>query len=72
MIEAAMRETASAPHEAIMVGDTSYDIQMARAAGVRAIGVAWGYHPVAALELAGADAIIDRFEQLLELAVAPA
>jgi phosphoglycolate phosphatase len=72
MLEAAMRETGSAPHETIMVGDTSYDIQMARAARVRAIGVGWGYHPVAALELAGADAIIDRFEQLLELTVAPA
>lgn len=72
MIETAMRETGSAPHETIMVGDTSYDIQMARAARVGAIGVGWGYHPVTALKLAGADAIIDRFEQLLELAVAPA
>jgi phosphoglycolate phosphatase len=72
MLEAAMRETGSAPHESMMVGDTSYDMQMARAARVRAIGVAWGYHPVAALELAGADAVIDRFDQLLELAVAPA
>jgi phosphoglycolate phosphatase len=72
MIEAAMRETGSAPHETIMVGDTTYDMQMARAARARAIGVGWGYHPAAALELAGADAIIDRFEQLLELTVAPA
>ena len=31
-----------------MVGDTSFDMPMARAAGVRAIGVGWGYHPVAA------------------------
>jgi phosphoglycolate phosphatase len=55
-----------------MVGDTSYDMQMAQAARVRAIGVAWGYHPVAALELAGAETIVDRFEQLLELEAAPA
>jgi phosphoglycolate phosphatase len=72
MLEAAMRETGSAPHQTIMVGDTSYDMQMARAAGVRAIGVGWGYHAVAALELAGAEVIVDRFEQLLELAAAPA
>jgi phosphoglycolate phosphatase len=72
MLEAAMRETGSAPHETIMVGDTSYDMQMARAARVHPIGVSWGYHAVAALELAGAEAIIDRFEQLLELAAAPA
>ena len=32
MLEAAMRETGSAPHETLMVGDTSYDMQMARAA----------------------------------------
>ena len=72
MLEAAMHETGSAPHQTIMVGDTSYDMQMARAARVRAIGVGWGYHAVAALELAGAEVIIDRFEQLLELAAAPA
>jgi phosphoglycolate phosphatase len=72
MLEAAMRETSSAPHETIMVGDTSYDMQMARAAGAHPIGVSWGYHAVSALELAGAEAIIDRFEQLLELAAAPA
>ena len=28
-----------------MIGDTSYDMEMARAAGVAAIGVNWGYHP---------------------------
>jgi phosphoglycolate phosphatase len=71
MLEAAMRETGSAPHETLMVGDTSYDMQMARSAGVRAIGVGWGYHDVVALELAGAEVIVERFEQLLELA-APA
>jgi phosphoglycolate phosphatase len=72
MLEAAMRETGSAPTETIMIGDTSYDMQMARAARVRAVGVGWGYHPVAALELAGAETIIDRFEQLLELAAGSA
>jgi phosphoglycolate phosphatase len=72
MLEAAMQETGSAPHATLMVGDTSYDMQMARAARVHGIGVGWGYHPVAALELAGAEAVIDRFEQLLELAAVPA
>jgi phosphoglycolate phosphatase len=70
MIEAAMRETGSAPHQTLMVGDTSYDMGMARAAGVRAIGVAWGYHAVPLLEQAGADVIIERVEQLTELAAA--
>ena len=50
-----------------MVGDTSYDMAMARAAGVGAIGVAWGYHPVASLVEAGATTILERFEDLLDL-----
>ncbi len=33
-----------AAHEAVMVGDTSYDLAMARAAGMPAIGVSWGAH----------------------------
>ena len=67
MLEAAMRETGSAPEETLMVGDTSYDMTMAHAAGVGAIGVAWGYHPVEVLAKAGASTILERFEQLLDL-----
>ncbi len=66
MLEAAMRETGSAPGETLMVGDTSYDMAMARAAGVGAIGVAWGYHPAASLVAAGATTILERFEDLLD------
>jgi phosphoglycolate phosphatase len=66
MLEAAMRETGSAPAETIMVGDTSFDMAMARAAGARAIGVAWGYHPPELLRAAGAELILDDFDQLLD------
>jgi phosphoglycolate phosphatase len=66
MLEEAMRETGSAPAETLMVGDTSFDMAMARAAGARAIGVAWGYHPRAVLEAAGAEVILENFDQLLE------
>lgn len=52
------------PDEAVMVGDTTFDIEMARAAGVRAIGVRWGYHPADALSASGAAAIIDHFDDL--------
>jgi phosphoglycolate phosphatase len=41
---------------------------MARAAGVKAIGVAWGYHEVAELRAEGADIVIDSFD-LLEGAI---
>jgi len=57
MIEAAMGEAAALPEHTVMIGDTSYDMLMARAAGVRALGVAWGYHPPHELTEAGADAI---------------
>jgi phosphoglycolate phosphatase len=67
MLEAAMRETGSEPADTLMVGDTGFDMEMARAAGVRAIGVAWGYHPTALLEAAGAETILSGFEQLLDL-----
>jgi phosphoglycolate phosphatase len=35
---------------------------MARGAGARAVGVSWGYHPVAALTAAGAETVLARFE----------
>ena len=57
MIEAAMAEAGAAPEHTVMIGDTSYDIRMARAAGVRAIGVAWGYHAPHELIAAGAHAV---------------
>ncbi len=64
MILQAMAETGIGPEATTMVGDTSFDMAMARGAGVRPIGVSWGYHPVAALQEAGAATIIDRFGAL--------
>jgi phosphoglycolate phosphatase len=67
MLEAAMRETGSAPDETLMVGDTSFDMAMASAAGVGAVGVAWGYHPVESLIAAGATTILRSFGDLVDL-----
>jgi phosphoglycolate phosphatase len=67
MIRAALAEAGAAPDEAVMVGDTSYDILMARAAGITAIGVAWGNHPAAELTAAGADHVLGRFGELPSL-----
>lgn len=58
MIEAAMRDTGAVPEATVMIGDTSFDMEMARAAGVRAIGVGWGYHAPHELEAAGAEHIV--------------
>lgn len=44
MLLAALAETGVDPRDAVMIGDTSYDMDMARAAGVAGIGVGWGYH----------------------------
>ena len=57
MLEAAMAEAGARPADTVMIGDTVYDIEMGRAAGCRALGVAWGYHEPAELLAAGAEAI---------------
>jgi len=64
MLEAAMDAVLAAPSATLMIGDTVYDMQMAVAAGTRAIGVAWGYHEVAELLSAGADAVAQTPEEL--------
>ena len=67
MLEAALFEGAVQPAQAVMIGDTSFDIDMARAARVRSIGVAWGYHTPHELSAAGADAIAADVAQLGKL-----
>lgn len=64
MIEACLRATGVAADHAVMLGDTTYDMDMAQAAGVAGIGVGWGYHPVAQLQAAGAWRILDHFDAL--------
>jgi len=63
MIEAALLETGTGRESAVMVGDTTYDMQMARAAGVPGIAVSWGYHAPEVLR-DHADCMIDRFSDL--------
>ncbi len=57
MLEAALFEAGAQAANAVMIGDTTFDIDMAHAAGVRAIGVDWGYHTPRELREAGAEAI---------------
>jgi phosphoglycolate phosphatase len=70
MIEAAMAEAGASPETTMMLGDTSYDMAMARAAGAAAIGVAWGYHPPEELLAAGAHQIAVQPLDILDLAKA--
>ncbi len=67
MIQQAIAETGVEPAGVVMIGDTTFDIQMARAAGVASIGVAWGYHPAEELSAAGADAIAAAFPDIPSL-----
>lgn len=65
MVLKAMAETAMRPETTVVIGDTSFDMEMARAAGATAVGVAWGYHEVADLWNAGAQAVISHPVELL-------
>lgn len=64
MLEAALFEAGAQPDQAVMIGDTTFDIEMARAANVRAVGVDWGYHAAQELSQAGAAEIASNSEQL--------
>ncbi len=57
MIEAALLEAGARAEEAVMIGDTSFDMLMAGAAGVAALGVGWGYHAPGELLAAGARSV---------------
>ncbi len=64
MILQALDETCIDAGDAMMIGDTAFDMEMARAAGVAAIGVSWGYHSREELDAAGAEFIADTVQGL--------
>ena len=64
MLAAALSETGVPAAMGVMIGDTSFDIEMARAAGLRSIGVAWGYHGAQRLTAAGADVVVPDMDAL--------
>jgi phosphoglycolate phosphatase len=65
MLEQALSEAGAQVSEAVMIGDTVYDIQMAANAQVRGIGVDWGYHHPRELTQAGAEVVVESPAQLL-------
>ena len=66
MLEAALAAADVLPADAVMIGDTAFDMEMARAAQVRAIGVDWGDDEPAELRAAGAEAVAATPAQLGE------
>ena len=67
MVYQALADARVEAQQAVVIGDTVYDIHMGRAAGTRTIGVNWGYHPVEELREAGADAIAESMDELAAL-----
>ena len=61
MMIQAMAEFGAEPGATVMVGDTTYDMMMARSAGTLAVAVTWGYHGQAELEASGAHAVVEEF-----------
>jgi len=68
MMEQAMTDAGAEPGATVLVGDTVFDMTMARNAGASGVGVSWGYHAVDELRQSGAHEIIDRCEQLVPIA----
>ncbi|WFE92376.1 HAD-IA family hydrolase [Roseibium porphyridii] len=64
MVLRAISETGVEPENTVMLGDTGFDMTMAKSAGAHAIGVTWGYHDHSRLVKEGADQIIQSFEDL--------
>ena len=65
MIFRALAEAGGEAAATVMIGDTVYDIEMARRAGAWAIGVGWGYHEREELLAAGAHRVVETAEELL-------
>jgi phosphoglycolate phosphatase len=59
MILRAMAEAGTGPADTVMIGDTSFDMEMAQRAGVGAIAVGWGYHAPDWLRGAGAHVVVE-------------
>ena len=64
MVLQCLAATGVAPEQAVMVGDSSYDMEMARAAGIRAVGVGWGFQPPERLMAAGAERLVESYDAL--------
>lgn len=64
----AIEEAGAVSGTTVMIGDTVFDLQMARAARVASIGVTWGYHSRDMLLAERPAAMIERFAELPDVA----
>ena len=64
MLLQALAATGVTPENAIFIGDTTFDMEMAQAAQLRSIGAGWGYHKADRLMAAGAYRVAKRVDEL--------
>jgi len=64
MVYEALAESGADAAGTVVIGDTTFDILMARNARVASVGVAWGYHDLSELRAAGADRLVDDYAQV--------
>ena len=64
MLLQALAATKIEAKDAIFIGDTTFDMQMAQVAGLRSIGVSWGYHQSERLTAAGARHVAKSVDEL--------
>ena len=68
MARQALAECGADPARSIVIGDTGWDMGMAKSAGCHAVGVLWGYHDRAELLAAGADVLAEHPDEVLVIA----
>lgn len=67
MVLVTLDKTGISPQNAIVVGDTQFDVLMAHRAGVRAVGVTYGNGTREEMEKLGTEYIIDNFDKLRDI-----
>lgn len=68
MLQEILDELSVDVRDAVMIGDTSFDLQMAQNIAMRRVGVSYGAHPVERLQACEPEVILDELSGLLELA----
>lgn len=64
MLLQAIGEAGVRASDAIMIGDTTFDMEMAKAADIHGVAVAWGYHRPERLMTAGAACVVSDMDEL--------
>lgn len=66
MLHELLEELEHQPEDTVMIGDTEFDLEMANSAGIRAIGVSYGAHPLTRLEKCRPHLIVDELITILD------